>query len=51
MSDPQPIAWMFKNPDGYVKFVLHDADLAEAWARNFKGPIVPLYQKPQEKQA
>jgi hypothetical protein len=49
MSDPQPIAWMFKNPDGSVKFVLHDADRAEAWGRNFKGEVVPLYERPKEK--
>jgi len=51
MSDQQPIAWMFKNPDGSVKFVLHDADRAEAWGRNFKGTVIPLYEKPEQGKA
>jgi hypothetical protein len=51
MSDQQPIAWMFKNPDGSVKFVLHDAGRAEAWGRNFKGTVVPLYEKPDQGKA
>jgi hypothetical protein len=32
-------------------FVLHDADRAAAWGRNFNGEVIPLYEKPQEKQA
>jgi hypothetical protein len=46
-DEKQPVAWLFKNPDGSVKFVLHDADRAEAWGREFKGTVVPLYEKPQ----
>jgi hypothetical protein len=48
MSDQQPVAWMFRNPDGSVKFVLDDKARAEAWGRNFKGTVIPLYEKPQE---
>jgi hypothetical protein len=40
---------MFKNPDGSVKFVPHDADRAAAWGRSFKGDVVPLYERPKEK--
>ena len=46
MSEPAPVAWMFRNPDGSVKFVLHDAARAAAWGKDFKGTIVPLYTKP-----
>jgi hypothetical protein len=49
MSDQQPIAWLFRNPDGSVQFVLHDADRAAAWGRSFKGEVVPLYERPKEK--
>jgi hypothetical protein len=51
MSDQQPIAWMFRNPDDSVKFVLDDKARAEAWGKNFKGTVIPLYERPQEKQA
>jgi hypothetical protein len=46
MSDQQPVAWMFRNPDGSVKFVLDDKARAEAWGRNFKGTVIPLYERP-----
>jgi hypothetical protein len=51
MSDPQPIAWMFRNPDGSVKFVLDDKARAEAWGKNFKGTVIPLYEKPEQGKA
>jgi hypothetical protein len=51
MSDQQPVAWLFRNPDGSVKFVLHDADRAAAGGRNFKGTVTPLYERPAEKRA
>lgn len=36
------MAWMFKNPDGSVKFVLDDRSRAEAWGRHFDGEVIPL---------
>jgi hypothetical protein len=51
MSDQKPVAWLFREPDGSIKFVLHDADRAAAWGRDFKGTVIPLYERPQEKQA
>jgi hypothetical protein len=51
MSEQQPVAWLFRNPDGSVKFVLDDRARAEAWGRHFNGTVVPLYERPQEKKA
>jgi hypothetical protein len=50
-NEQKPVAWMFREPDGSIKFVLHDADRAAAWGRDFKGMVIPLYEKPQGKQA
>ena len=46
MSEQQPVAWLFRNPDGSVKFVLHDKARAEAWGRGFQGTVIPLYERP-----
>jgi hypothetical protein len=47
-DEKQPVAWMFKEPDGRVRFVLHDQARAEAWGRGFKGTVIPLYERPQD---
>jgi hypothetical protein len=48
VSEQQPVAWLFKNPDGSVRFVIHDQARAEAWRSAHQGEIVPLYDKPQD---
>lgn len=50
MSDT-PVAWMFVDRDGEVRFVLHDKDRADAWGRHFDGTVIPLYMRPQERTA
>ena len=47
MSETQtPAAWMFVQPSGEVRFVLHDKARADAWATAHEGEIVPLYPAP-----
>ena len=52
MTEPedQPVAWMFVEKNGEVRFVLHHADRAAAWGRHFDGDVIPLYKRPQPTQ-
>jgi hypothetical protein len=48
MSDQQPVAWLFRNPDGSVRFIIDDPARAEAWRSAHQGQVVPLYERPQD---
>jgi hypothetical protein len=51
MSDEKPVAWAFYRPDGTVRFIVDDERRMLAWKSAHEGPIVPLYPRPEEKQA
>jgi hypothetical protein len=48
MNNEQPVAWMFANPDGSIRFVIHDQARAEAWRSAHQGEVLPLYERPQD---
>ena len=48
MSEQRPVAWAFYNPNGSIRFIIHDQARAEAWRSAHQGQIVPLYAKPQD---
>lgn len=47
----EPVAWLFKNPDGSTRFILDDAERVALWRTAHEGEVVPLYcedEPPQE---
>lgn len=51
MSDEKPVAWAFYNPDGSIRFIIDSEQRMLSWKTAHNGPIVPLYPKPEERQA
>jgi hypothetical protein len=52
VSDEQkPVAWAFYNADGSIRFIIDNEQRMLAWQSAHNGPIVPLYPKPEERQA
>jgi len=47
----EPVAWLFRNPDGSTRFILDDAERVALWKTAHEGEVLPLYCKdepPQE---
>jgi len=42
----EPIAWLFKNPDGSTRFILDDPERVKLWQTAHQGEVVPLYERP-----
>lgn len=40
--NPEPVAWIFYNEDGSVRFIIDDKKRMELWKSSHKGKIVPL---------
>ena len=51
MSEQQPVAWAFYNPDGSIRFIIDDPARAEAWRSAHEGKIVPLVPQAETRQA
>ena len=44
MSD-EPVAWLFRNPDGSTRWILDDPERVRLWATAHEGEVVPLYEQ------
>ena len=40
----EPVAWLFRWPDGSTRFILDDPDRVRLWATAHEGEVVPLYE-------
>ena len=42
----EPVAWLFRNPDGSTRFILDDPERVRLWATAHDGEVVALYEGP-----
>jgi hypothetical protein len=50
LEKPQPVAWIFYNPDNSIRFVIHNKNRMVLWKNVHQGSIAPLYTKNQDSQ-
>ena len=41
----EPVAWLFRNPDGSTRWILDDPERVRLWATAHEGEVVPLYEQ------
>jgi len=42
----EPVAWLFRWPDGSTRFILDDPERVRLWQTAHEGEVVPLYEGP-----
>ena len=40
----EPVAWLFRNPDGSTRWILDDPERVALWRKAHEGEVVPLYE-------